>query len=470
MIKKGIKQNSSNYRKSKRIKGRFRLTEVIRPLFFSVFLSSLVWYFCRHFELTQEPSITMPHSLSDATVSPPPETYYQPITRFFTHIIKPGETFSGVLSKFQISEKDASQYYALLRAIGLRAIFPGDSLVIQKDENDNITLCSLLNRFNYWYHVFPGSDMIRTEKETLGSTVHQCIIKGTLKTSLSEDMNEYGISDALVFKFADVFAWDINFFMDPQRGDTFEVFFEKNYREGHFTGYGSILAAKYVSKNVPFYAIGLRDSTGAMLYYDLDGNSVQKQFLKAPLRFHRISSGFSYSRKHPVLGIYRPHLGVDYAAPRGTPVYAASDGVIIATGWKGQYGKHVRISHGASYETFYGHLHTIATGVEPKIRVKQGQLIGTVGATGLATGPHLDYRMKVNGRFVDPTEIKLPSGKSVSPDERSHFECTKQLYLSVLETRFSDEGCFVVSVTQPDSSKVVVSKITRIKEGNDDES
>ncbi|MBD3240527.1 MAG: peptidoglycan DD-metalloendopeptidase family protein, partial [Chitinivibrionales bacterium] len=228
-----------------------------------------------------------------------------------------------------------------------------------------------------------------------------------------------------------------------------------------------VLAARYHGAEKTFTAFGLRDSSGKMRYFDVEGSSVQKQFLKAPLRYSRISSGYSFSRKHPILGIFRPHLGIDYAAPRGTPVYAAADGVVTYSGWLNGYGNFVRLTHGASYTTCYGHLHRINSGIREGARVSQGQMLGTVGSTGLSTGPHLDYRMKVADKYVNPLTVDLPSGEAVPGERRAEFEHRRMLYSLMLDTRFGDaEGSWVVDIrmVQPTPSE----RITQLTDSTSD--
>jgi murein DD-endopeptidase MepM/ murein hydrolase activator NlpD len=291
---------------------------------------------------------------------------------------------------------------------------------------------------------------IKAGKKPVATSSQRCIVRGVLETSLSEDLNKMGIDDACVSKFADIFAWDINFFVDPQKGDSFEIVFEKKFAEGRFVGYGDIFAAQYVNAGRAYNAIGVQDEKDLRRhYYDLDGKSLQKQFLKAPLRFTHISSRFSLHRLHPVLGIVRPHLGIDYAAPTGTPVYAAADGVITFAGFTGGFGNQVRIRHGASYETSYGHLHAIARGIHPGARVSQGDLLGTVGATGIATGPHLDYRMSIAQRFVNPLTVSLPREKGVSAQDMAQFAACKREWCTILHMRFKGKtGFYVLDINE----------------------
>ncbi len=364
------------------------------------------------------------------------------------HVVKRGDTFSGILTSHGINPLEIRDYYHSLISVGFSLLYPGDSIIIRRAADGGLKRFSLLSRIRCWYEAGAEGDRIRAEKRPVTTAVQIRLARGTLHTSLAEAMWDIDVRDAVASKLADIFAWDINFFIDPREGDRFEVIFEEKYANGRFVGYGDILAARYVNRGNTHYALGLPDAGGRMAYFDREGNSVQKQFLKAPLRYSRISSGYSYRRRHPILGIVRPHLGIDYAAPRGTPVYASADGTVSFAGTKGGYGRMVKLRHGAAYETLYGHLRSIANGVRPGARVRQGQLIGRVGSTGLSTGPHLDYRMKVGSRFVNPLTIKAPSKEGVAPEDRARFEAMRLQCLALWDLRFpgSEEGCFTLHV------------------------
>jgi murein DD-endopeptidase MepM/ murein hydrolase activator NlpD len=364
------------------------------------------------------------------------------------YVIKFGDTFLRILSNFGLSSQQAIQCHHSLAGIGLFSLLPGDSLVLTRLANGAIAGFSLLHKLSEWYSVTLDSAGITASKNPAAFSSQRCLAKGELVTSLSESMNELGLDATCVSMFADIFGWDINFFVDPKEGDTYEIIFEKKFLEGRFAGYGDILSAQYVNNGRVFQAIGLRDENGAMRYYDPDGKSMQKQFLKAPLRFNHISSNFSHSRMHPILGIVRPHLGVDYAAPVGTPVHASADGIIRFAGYSGGFGNQVTISHGSAYETSYGHLKSFGSGIRAGKRVLQGDLIGFVGATGLATGPHLDYRMTRNKSFVNPSSINLPSGKGVDPQRAQDFQATRQECLTLFNMRLPGKtGAWVLDIS-----------------------
>jgi murein DD-endopeptidase MepM/ murein hydrolase activator NlpD len=247
-------------------------------------------------------------------------------------------------------------------------------------------------------------------------------MKGKIESSLWESMINKCESPELILKFTEVFEWDIDFLTEPRKGDSFSLIFEEYHKDGEFIKYGDILVAEYNLSGQAHQAVLYQDPTGHKDYYDLSGNSMKKAFLKSPLNYRRISSRFSYSRFHPVFKRYQPHLGVDYAAPVGTPVVASGDGVIIFAGWKRGFGKIVEIRHPNGFVTSYGHLSRFAKGIKQGVRVQQKDLIGYVGSTGASTGPHLDYRVKANARYVNPLKMVVPPAKPVQGEYFADFE------------------------------------------------
>jgi murein DD-endopeptidase MepM/ murein hydrolase activator NlpD len=373
-----------------------------------------------------------------------------------THIVKPGETFFGILSQFDISGDLCNKIHKSFASLGFPKLHPGDSLVVSSSDS-GVENIRFLSKTGHWFKASLKDSTLTSEKKPVEMTTYNSIVNGTLETSLSEAMFSYGVSDIITGKFADIFAWDINFFLEPRKGDRFQIVFEQKYSEGRFYGYGEILAARYYSDTKVFSAYGRRDSTGTVQYFDDDGRSLQKQFLKAPLRFSRISSGFTYRRKHPILGIVRPHLGIDYAAPSGTPVMAAADGRVIFSGRKGDYGNMVILSHGGVYETYYGHLRSFGAKIRTGVHVTQGTTIGTVGATGLATGPHLDYRMKHHDTFVNPASVQLPSQTQLTDAERTDFASETNYYNTVMDQRFKNSnGLYVIEIKDEPAEKPVL--------------
>jgi murein DD-endopeptidase MepM/ murein hydrolase activator NlpD len=242
-------------------------------------------------------------------------------------------------------------------------------------------------------------------------------VNGSLSSNLYEAFVAQGETGALIQQVTKIFAWDLDFFRDPRSGDAFSLLVEKRYGEdGSFRGYGKVLSAKYVNRGKDFYGISYKGA-----YFNQDGRSMEKMLMKAPLNFARVTSGFSAARMHPVLGVKRPHWGIDYAGPRGTKILAAGDGIIEYSKWVNGYGKTIKIRHNGVYNTYYAHLNGYASGMGAGRRVRQGEVIGYMGMTGLATGVHLDYRVEYNGRYINPASLKMESKQGVEKTEWKEF-------------------------------------------------
>jgi murein DD-endopeptidase MepM/ murein hydrolase activator NlpD len=256
--------------------------------------------------------------------------------------------------------------------------------------------------------------------------------------SLVQAFDAEGESLQLPLHLADVFAGEVDFNSDLQRGDRAQVLFARATRSGEFIGYGPLDAAVLTLGSRQLTAIRFDGSDGKPAYYDEHGRSLRRQFLKSPLPLSpRVTSGFSYNRFHPVFGTRRPHLGVDYGAPAGTRVNAVASGVVEFAAWSGQSGRMVRIRHAGGYETAYLHLSSFGPGVRPGTRVQQGQMIGRVGQSGAATGPHLDYRIIRNGRYVNPVaeHAKMPPGEPIAPERLAEFVAVRDRALAELARR-----------------------------------
>lgn len=236
---------------------------------------------------------------------------------------------------------------------------------------------------------------------------------GSITLSLFGAVERVGEGGELAMKLADIFGWEIDFLRDIRSGDSFKVLAEKRVRNGQRLGYGSVLAAEFVNQGRSYQAYLFHDEDGRPGYYDENGGSMRKAFLKAPLEFTRVSSGFTWRRLHPILGKYRPHPGIDYAAPTGTPIKAVGNGTVIFKGWMSGGGNSIRLRHANGYETTYMHLSRFASGLGKGTKVQQGEVIGYVGSTGLSTGPHLDFRMKKNGQYIDPHKVENPQAEAL---------------------------------------------------------
>ncbi len=259
-------------------------------------------------------------------------------------------------------------------------------------------------------------------------------VSSTVRHSLFAAVETAGERDVLALQLAQIFGWDLDFYTDTRPGDTFRVLVEKRLRHGHFGGYGPILAAEYVNAGHAYRAVRFTDAAGLPAYYRPDGRPLRREFLRSPLKFVRlrVTSPFSYDRFHPILKIWRPHLGVDYGAPMGTPVQALGNGRVIFAGWDGEGGNMIRLRHANGYQTLYLHLSIILVHVGQ--RVRQGQTIGRVGMTGLATGPHLDFRITHFGRFENFQQLrrKLPPAAPVPASARAAFAARCRRWLGTL--------------------------------------
>jgi murein DD-endopeptidase MepM/ murein hydrolase activator NlpD len=285
---------------------------------------------------------------------------------------------------------------------------------------------------NTGYVVFQLNDSLLTYFGEKDVQTRLKMAAGSIESSLWNSMTRKNLSPVLALDMSDIYAWTIDFF-GIQKGDKFKVFYDEEFVEGKPIGIGTIHAVQFNHMGKDNFAF-LYNQNGKPDYFDEEGKNLRKAFLKAPLRFSRISSRFSYSRMHPVLRIRRPHLGVDYAAPRGTPVQSIGDGVVIKKAYqKGGGGNYLRIKHNSVYTTTYMHLSGYARGIRSGSRVRQGDVIGYVGSTGLASGPHLDFRITKNGHAMDPLKVKAPPGDSVKVENLVQYFMLKDSLMNKLQ-------------------------------------
>ncbi len=259
--------------------------------------------------------------------------------------------------------------------------------------------------------------------------------QGTIESSLFAAARAAGVSSDIILQMAnDIFGWEIDFALDIQPGDKFSLVYEQKYRDGNFIGNGRILAADFINNGTLHRAVYFESTDGKVGdYYAPDGRSMRRQFLRAPLEFTRISSNFNPKRRHPILNSIRAHKGVDYAATTGTPIKAAGEGRVRFVGNKGGYGRVVELEHGGGVATLYGHMSKFANGLRNGQRVRQGSIIGYVGSSGAATGPHLHYEYRVNGVHKNPRTVLLPDAAPISDDYRVEFRSLSRQLLSKLD-------------------------------------
>ncbi len=266
------------------------------------------------------------------------------------------------------------------------------------------------------------------------------VISGTIESSLFSAVRKEGESIEIAIRLSEIFAWDIDFIKDIQPGDRFRVLVKKRFRNGRPAGYEKVLAAFFTNDGTQYKAFYHKSKQGRAGYFDENGDSMQKKFLKAPLSFTRISSKYSNSRLHPILKEYRPHRGVDYAAPRGTPIKAVGAGTVTAVGYNNSMGNHIEVRHPNGFKTGYNHMSRFAKGIQKNKEVEQGEVIGYVGETGYTTGPHLDFRMEKHNRPVDPMKYKSPPAKPISSDEMERFQAQIRRFSERILTASSESA------------------------------
>lgn len=362
-----------------------------------------------------------------ADPSPPELATYQ-IT------VRPGDTIGRVLSHYGFTPADVQAMYDQTKPVfDLRRIRAGQFLRLLADpagavvrleyDIDEITYLSIEKR----------EDLFRAVIEERPVETVTRLICGTIEDSLILAFDRLGEEDFLALAFADIFGWDVDFYIDIREGDTFKIIFEKRYLPDKFIGYGRILAAELVNQGKAYQAFFYScPDTHKPGYYDAQGKSLEKEFRKSPIKWARITSRFSRSRLHPIHKVYRAHYGVDYAARVGTPVQATADGVVTSAGWNGASGRMVRIRHKNAYETMYLHLRSFGPGVRRGARVKSGDIIGYVGSSGESTGPHLDYRIKRNGSYLNPLSAKFDPVEPLREDQLNDFRRETENYRILL--------------------------------------
>ena len=315
----------------------------------------------------------------------------------------------------------------------LYQIRPGQPLRLRADASGRLQELSLDMDLTETLRLVRARSQFNVIKDTRQLETRIAHVTGTIESSLFEDGQEAGLADALIMQVVEIFGWDIDFALDLRRGDSFSVVHEEKYWQGQKIAEGPILAAEFVSQGKAYRAIGYRDANGAASYYTPEGMSMRRQFLRTPVEFSRITSRFSSGRFHPILKTRRAHTGVDYGAPVGTPVRATSTGRILSLGLKGGYGQCVVIRHGGAYSTLYAHLSRFNANLRVGSYVEQGQVIGYVGKTGLATGPHLHYEFQVNGEHRNPLTYKFPGSTPIAAENRQDFERTSQTRMAQLD-------------------------------------
>jgi murein DD-endopeptidase MepM/ murein hydrolase activator NlpD len=363
-----------------------------------------------------------PETITEAIALPTPASASNTGTFERESVIQPGDTLANALSRLKIDDLEIQHLLATdtmrqlasnIRAgkrIQATTTQDGQLQTIQFERGDAPALTVRRQ----------GEGFVTEESSELQET-RVVMRSGRILSSLYGATDSAGIPDKIADKMAETFSTSLDFREDLRRGDTFSVIYTVNYRNGEPIAVGKLLAAEYVNAGKPYRAVLFRDPSGREAYYTPEGESMKKGFLRSPLEFSRVTSNFSKSRLHPVLGYARAHTGVDFGAPTGTRVKATGDATVEFAGRKGGYGNLVILRHHNGYETYYGHLSAFASGIRRGRAVSQGQVIAYVGATGVATGPHLHYEVRIAGKPYNPLSVKLPGSPPLATAQRAQF-------------------------------------------------
>ncbi|MEE8321801.1 MAG: peptidoglycan DD-metalloendopeptidase family protein [Gammaproteobacteria bacterium] len=349
-------------------------------------------------------------------------------------MVKRGDSLARIFQRLNLSARDLHTIMSLgSETLVLKRLQPGQILQFHSDKNQFKALKYGVDLATTIY-VVKTDDGFHAEIQVEKLETHVKQANVVIEDSLFLSGVEAGLSDNMIMQLVAIYGWDIDFALDIRRDDRFSMIYEEQYKNGIKVKEGPILAAEFVNRDTPFRAVRYRHEDGHSDYYSETGHSMRKAFLRTPVNFTRISSRFSLRRKHPILNKVRAHRGVDYAAPNGTPIKATGDGTVTSLGRNGGLGKAIILRHGGQYSTVYAHLSRYKRGIKTGTRVKQGQIIGYVGMTGLASGPHLHYEFRVNGVHRNPLKIKLPKAKGIPAKTKSHFMTQIEPLLAELDS------------------------------------
>jgi murein DD-endopeptidase MepM/ murein hydrolase activator NlpD len=376
-------------------------------------------------------------AVAPAGVRAAARTPVAPESQITDGVMRRGHTLSQMLRADGVSARTVNQIAQALKGhFNFRRAKPGQSYRLIQDRAGNVE--------EFRYHVSPTQSFtvkrvdgkLRVSTEDGDLEPRSTRIAGVITSTLFQSITNLGEDGSLARDFADIFAWDVDFQRKVRPGDSYQILYERLYRQvGGRETYvrpGRILAARFQNQSGEYTAVYFESRDGSGGYYRPDGSSVEGAFLMAPLRHPRITSSFSSARRHPILKITRPHRGIDYAAAIGTPVWSVADGVVISRSWTGGNGNLVKIRHANGYVSSYAHLSRYADGLRVGDRVEQKQVIGYAGRTGLATGPHVCFRIQRNGKYVDPVKLRMPAGAPIAKAQVPVFRATRDALLAEL--------------------------------------
>ncbi|MDA7786308.1 peptidoglycan DD-metalloendopeptidase family protein [Gammaproteobacteria bacterium] len=390
--------------------------KVPTKLIIGIFLLLIALVLLLYLDLTSEqPPAEEEIAYSEAIEGAPLEVISQQ-----TYEVKDGEILSIIFEKFKVPLNTQYKIYSLKEANLVTNIRPGNRIIFTYLGNELTNIAIVKDKLSS-IEISIGQKII-LNKVTNNIETISSYAGGTISSSFYEDASASGMPDSVIMDLAYIFGWDIDFVFDIRKGDTFSVIYETPYSKGEMVENGDILIAEFTNQNKTYVANRFIDQEGKKGYFDNNGENLQKAFLRAPLEFSYISSHFNPNRMHPVLHTIRAHNGVDYAAPRGSPVRATGSGSVEFVGVRNGCGKEIVLKHTNDYSTRYCHLNKFESKVKKGRKIQQGQVIGYVGSTGLATGPHLHYEFKIGNKHTDPVKIKLPSAEPLSSKLKMDFD------------------------------------------------
>lgn len=394
-------------------------------------------------EITETAAPTIETSQSDSTTAPATTTVEtstetvspKPIADVWqSFVVGNGDNLTSIFKEAGLTVTDV---YAVANAKGdansFVRLFPGQTISFVIEDGKLLKVRHQRSKLISTIASRTDSGFI-TEEIELTPEVQQRYTSGTIEDSLFLAGENAGLSSKKIMELASIFGWDVDFVLDIRKGDSFSLIYEEKYLDGEKIGEGPIIAAQFINRGNKYTAVRYTNTEGETSYYTPEGYSMRKAFLRSPVGFARISSRFSLSRKHPVLNKIRAHKGVDYAARTGTPIKSAGTGKIIFRGRKGGFGNVVIVQHGSNIRTLYAHMNGFKRGQKVGSKVQQGQVIGFVGKTGLASGPHLHYEFQVNGVHKNPLTVKLPTAEPIAKSEKGAFTSVASSLLAQLET------------------------------------
>lgn len=412
------KQDESNFEKIRRhVKTFWRHTLILShywKFILGMVLISFGYGYWLHYSYIQKQRTRV------VGVAPPPKVQEQP----YPNLIPPGSTLSAELKNLGVNAKTIHELVIAARpVINLGRLRSGTQFRLTHLTDPSSELVGIDFKITPVQSIrmkkVNGKWSARAVTQTVESKV--VTFSGVLRSTLWDSAEHAGMDTELIIQLAEIFGWQVDFAREVRLGDRWRLSVEQKLVDGQTVGWGSILAAEYQNGKRTYTAVLFKLSEGNEAYYAQDGSSLRRTFLKSPLRYGRITSGFSMHRFHPILKKSRPHLGVDYGAPVGTPVRAVGDGVVTFAAWQGDSGKTLKIKHSGKYQTVYRHLSGYDKSIKVGARVKQGQTVAYVGKTGLATGPHLHFEFWVNGKVIDPLSLNSPAADPVPPGRLAEF-------------------------------------------------